>query len=124
MSAEGDFRLAIVSLNTALSDRIYWQKAPDGCAAPYGVMQRLGTEYDHYLDSSDTLPAITIELSLFADRYDQCKDIAAKLRVARGHYSSDRLRSVRILNERDLHNHETEYSRIIQEYRVIYEERT
>lgn len=89
-----------------MGDRVYAVLAPASAGLPFATWRRVSVAREQTLSGPYGLPLVTLALDIYADTYEQVRELADRCRQAldgwggdRGNYISVRL--VSLLNEAD-----------------------
>lgn len=119
------FRDALV-LGAGVTDligaRAFFLQAPQGTALPYVTLQRVSELRRAVLNGPDVLPQTLLQVDVIAETMPEAGVLADEIRQQMDTYSSNVLPYCRLVNEFESYDAETEFPRIIQEYRVTYAE--
>lgn len=109
-----------------VSQRIYPLLLPQGATFPAITFQRISSVRDRTYDAPIYLVTARVQFSCWAETWNDCRALAEDLRMIlngfRGIMAGIPVPSIRILNELDLHDPETDLYHMACDYEVVAEE--
>ena len=124
-SPEKLFRDALVADATVtglIGTRCFFLTAPQGTARPYAVLQMVSEGREAVLNGADTLPQARIQVDIIAESMPSAGSVRDAIRSRMDAFSSSALEYSRLINQFTSYDEDTEFPRIVQEYRVTYAE--
>ena len=122
MSLEGDLvtHIKASAINANISGRIYPQQAPQKASLPYIVVTRVATDAVQVLSEKSTQDFTLYQIDIIADDYVEVRGLAESLRDILDSSSPGDIKWIRFESDNDAYDPETEFPRVIQEYRISY----
>lgn len=106
--------LSAGSPNTSAGSRVYANRANQGAAAPYVVIQRVGNTPNDTLDRPSTLDQVRMQVDCWASTVDGAAALASQVRSI---LEADHPFKARLRNQLDDFDVETKLHRRILEFR-------
>lgn len=114
------------ALTRLIGQRLYPLLLPQHATFPAVTFQRISSVRERTYSAPVYLVTARVQLSCWAEDWNDCREIAEELRLVlngfRGSMAGKPVGSVRLLNEIDLHDPETDLYHMACDYEIVAEE--
>lgn len=117
-----DALVADATVSGLISTRCFFLTVPQATQRPYVVLQMVSEGREAELNDVDRLPQARIQVDIIAETMPSAGQVRDAVRARMDAFSSSNLAYSRLINQFTSYDEDTEFPRVVQEYRVTYAE--